>query len=200
MTATTPHRTARAIALCIAASVLLTGLDLGSKAWAEETLSSARRGLPPAVCAQPDDGALRTQRIPTETIVIVDDVVELSYAENCFAAFGLLHQAPSIARRVVFGLAAIVASLALLWLFAQGRGGAAFAVSVPLIVAGALGNFFDRAVYGYVVDFIHVHYEHPILWMDRFDYPTFNVADITIFIGVALLLIDGMRRPTPAAP
>jgi signal peptidase II len=48
----------------------------------------------------------------------------------------------------------------------------------------------DRFRLGYVVDFIHFHIP------DVLDYPTFNVADSTITVGVALLLIDGMRRPS----
>ncbi len=53
------------------------------------------------------------------------------------------------------------------------------------------------------MDFIHVHHDGPILCMDRFDYPTFNVADIVIFIGVVLLVLDGMRPrrgPTDSRP
>lgn len=189
-----------AIGACIAVAVLLTGADLWSKSWAEGALSHERAGDPPEVCAFDDEGFVRYQRLPGDSITLVDDVFELEYAENCGAAFGLLRQAPGPVRRVVFGIAAIAATIVLLWLFAQGRGGPYFAASVPLIISGALGNFFDRAVFGYVVDFIHFHYEHPILWMDRFDYPTFNVADIAITIGVILLLIDGMRPEAAAGP
>lgn len=183
-----------AVAICVVAAAALTFADLASKSWAEEALSHARLGDPPEVCAMDESGFVRYQRIPSDTIAMVDDVFELEYAENCGAAFGLLRQAPTIVRRVVFGLAAIAATGVLLWLFWQGRGGPYFAVSVPLVISGALGNFHDRFMNGYVVDFIHFHYEHPILWMDRFDYPTFNVADIAITIGVILLLIDGVRQ------
>jgi signal peptidase II len=58
-------------------------------------------------------------------------------------------------------------------------------------LSGALGNLSDRVRHGFVVDFIQVD---PKL----FEYPTFNVADIAITIGVALLLIDGMKKPDPA--
>lgn len=194
------RRSNRAVVICVIAAAALTAADLASKAWAEGALSHARLGDPPDVCAMDDSGFVRYQRIPSDTISLVDDVFELEYAENCGAAFGLLRQAPTIVRRVVFGLAAIAATCVLLWLFAQGRGGPYFAVSVPLVISGALGNFHDRFMNGYVVDFIHFHYEHPILWMDRFDYPTFNVADIAITVGVILLLVDGMRQEKPAAP
>jgi signal peptidase II len=189
-----PRRSNRAIAFCVGAAVLLVAADLGSKSWAEGALSRARMGDAPEVCATDDQGFVRYQRIPSDSISLVSDTFELEYAENCGAAFGLLRQAPTIVRRVVFGIAAIAATCVLLWLFVQGRGGPYFAASVPLVISGAIGNFFDRFLYGYVVDFIHFHYEHPILWMERFDYPTFNVADIAITIGVVLLLIDGMKQ------
>jgi signal peptidase II len=178
----------------VLAAVALTAADLWSKSWAEGALSHARLGDPPEVCAFDEDGFVRYQRLPGDTISLVSDVFELEYAENCGAAFGLLRQAPTIVRRVVFGIAAVAATAVLLYLFVMGRGGPYFAASVPLVISGAIGNFFDRFLYGYVVDFIHFHYEHPILWMDRFDYPTFNVADIAITVGVVLLLIDGMRN------
>ncbi len=204
----TQRRTTAAIVACVLAATALTAADLWSKSWAEGALSHARAGDPPDVCATDDRDFILYQRIPADTISIVDDVLELEYAENCGAAFGLLRQAPTLVRRLVFGIAAVAATIVLLWMFIQGRGGPYFAISVPLVISGAIGNFFDRFLYGYVVDFIHFHYEHPILWMDRFDYPTFNVADIAITIGVILLLIDGVGsrqedakpKPAPAEP
>ena len=55
------------------------------------------------------------------------------------------------------------------------------ALRVPLIIAGAVGNFVDRVRLGYVVDFVRFHLD------DRWAYPTFNVADAWITIGVALV-------------
>jgi signal peptidase II len=187
------RRGERAIALCVGVALLLLALDLGSKAWAEEALSTARGGESPEVCSVDDHGLVRYQRLTGPPVSLVDDVLELQYAENCFAAFGLFHQAPVLARRVIFGLAALIAVALLMALFVRGSGGPYFAASVPLVIAGALGNFWGRASSGYVVDFLHFHYERPILWMHRFDYPNFNVADITIAIGVALMLFDGLR-------
>ncbi|MDW8247267.1 MAG: signal peptidase II, partial [Sandaracinaceae bacterium] len=114
---------------------------------------------------------------------------------NCGAAFGLLRNAPEGLRKGVFGIAAVLAVGMLLYLFIQGRGGPLFAWSVPLVASGALGNLIDRIRYGYVVDFIHVFYEP---W--NFDYPTFNVADILITIGVILLMIDSFRSEPQASP
>ena len=68
--------------------------------------------------------------------------------------------------------------------------------SVPLIVAGAIGNLADRIHRGYVVDFIRFHVHN------QWEWPTFNVADMWISIGVTMLMIDGIlegRREKRAA-
>ena len=52
-----------------------------------------------------------------------------------------------------------------------------------ILLSGALGNLLDRAQYGYVIDFIDVHYQN-------YYWPVFNVADSLIFIGVILLIFE----------
>ena len=52
-----------------------------------------------------------------------------------------------------------------------------------LIFGGAIGNLIDRVQIGYVIDFIDWHY-------NGYHWPTFNVADISISVGVGLLIID----------
>lgn len=194
-----PPRTRAALAAAIACAIALTAIDLGTKTWAENTLAREREGERPALCVADEDGFIRTQRVRRLPVVLIEDVFAFEYAENCGAAFGLLRAAPSIVRVVVFGLAATLACVALFYMFAKGRGGAYFAVAVPFVVSGALGNFIDRMRYGYVVDFIHVHYR------EAFDYPTFNVADITITIGVICWVIDAIQESRkeaalPASP
>ncbi len=179
----TQRRSNKAIALCVAGTLALLGADFASKVWATDTLSEERIGTPPPVCA--GDGM---QRMHRPGIVLVDGYLELQYAENCGAAFGLLREADDTVRRGIFGIAAAAAAIALMWMFVTGRGGKLFAWSVPFVVSGALGNLIDRVRNGYVVDFIRFHVH------DKFEYPTFNVADITIVVGVALLVIDGMRN------
>jgi len=55
-----------------------------------------------------------------------------------------------------------------------------------ILLAGAVGNLIDRALYGAVIDFIDLHY-------GGFYWPVFNLADSFIFIGVALLLFEGRQ-------
>ena len=187
-------RTRMAVALCLLGTGALLAADLGSKAWALDELSTERLSEPPPVCQPDESGYMRPLRLNArEPFVLVEDHMELRYAENCGAAFGLLRTAPPIARHAVFGTAAIAATLALLWMFATGRGGSAFAWSVPFIVSGALGNLVDRFRLGYVVDFIRVYWETELPWVGT-QWPTFNIADVTITIGIVLLLIDGHRQ------
>ena len=65
------------------------------------------------------------------------------------------------------------------------------AAGLALILGGALGNVIDRVQWGYVVDFIHVHYE-------RWYFPAFNVADSAITVGAALLILDALLAPKPS--
>lgn len=160
-------------------------MDLGSKQWALERLSQPSSRASDPVCEPNEFGRTEAQRTQSSPVVLIDGLLEFRYAENCGAAFGFMRDMPSPVRKGVFYVAAAGAVVLLLWMFVAGRGGTLFAVSVPLIVAGAIGNFVDRVNLGYVVDFVRFHIN------DRWAYPTFNVADAWITIGVALILIEG---------
>ena len=178
-------RSTKALLVCLAAVAVLTAMDLGSKHWALDRLSQpSSRGSDP-VCEPDTFGRITPQRAQTQPVVLVEGYLEFRYAENCGAAFGFMRDMPSIVRKGVFYVAAAGAVLLLLWMFVTGRGGTLFALSVPLIIAGAVGNFVDRVRLGYVVDFVRFHLN------DRWAYPTFNVADVWITVGVAFILIEG---------
>ena len=182
----------QALALCVVATVFCTALDLWTKDWAVDKLSKAQQFEVPAACTPNERGHQYPQRARGDSIELVSNYLELRYAENCGAAFGLLDEAPRWVRVGVFMSAGTLAVVALFVMFWRGSGGPLFAWSVPLVVSGALGNMIDRVRLGYVVDFIHFHIH------ESFEWPTFNVADSTITVGVALLLLDGMRRVEPA--
>jgi signal peptidase II len=63
-------------------------------------------------------------------------------------------------------------------------------VALSLILAGALGNLYDRVLYGYVIDFIEVYYR-------TYRWPSFNVADSAITTGVGLLVLQIFRKDIP---
>ena len=57
------------------------------------------------------------------------------------------------------------------------------AVSLSLILGGALGNAIDRVVHGYVIDFVDFH-------LGTWHYPAFNVADCAIVLGAIFMVLD----------
>ncbi len=64
-------------------------------------------------------------------------------------------------------------------------------LALSITMGGILGNFLDRIAHRFVVDFIEFHIR------DSFYWPTFNLADTAISIGIALLLLDTVKNPEP---
>ena len=107
----------------------------------------------------------------------------LTLQHNTGAAFSFLSNAGGW-QRYFFTLVAIGISAALVvWMYVLPRGQWLLALSLGLILGGALGNVWDRMVLGYVVDFISVHYS------ERY-FPAFNLADSAISVGAACMLFD----------
>jgi signal peptidase II len=177
--------------------VLLTAVDLGTKELALRNLSAPRPPQERSAVCQPDDrGRIAYQREPEGPRPLIEGVLNLQYAENCGAAFSMLRTAPAWLRVIVFGTVSIGAAFLLISMFMRGAGGPLFASAVPLILSGAAGNNLgDRPRHGFVVDFLQVN-------PDLFTYPIFNVADIWIVVGAALMLLDGFLKPrrAPANP
>jgi len=186
------RRTTQALLVCLVATAVLTAADLWSKDWAQAELSRERTAGTHAVCEPDAQGYYSMQRLRSGSVVLIDGYLEFRYAENCGAAFGMLNESPKWVRVAVFMSAGAIAVGALLFMFISGTGGQLFAWSVPLIVSGALGNLIDRVRLGYVVDFVRFHLQ------EGWEWPTFNFADATITVGVALLLLDGLLSREPA--
>ncbi len=84
----------------------------------------------------------------------------------------------------LIALAGVIVAWLLIWLWrAPDR---LTAAALGLIIGGALGNGIDRAVFGAVVDFVHLHF-------GSFSWYIFNVADAAIVVGVAGLLYESFR-------
>lgn len=133
------------------------------------------------------------------SLPFVDDIVRITYIENPGIAFGI--NIPGF--KVVFAVFSIVASVAILWYLKHNleRLRTGERVALALILGGAVGNLIDRVFYGIiyheqplfygrVVDFVDFGYQRN--W-----FPVFNVADSSVTIGVALLILILMRhKPT----
>ncbi len=191
----TPRGT-KAIILATIVCAVWVAADLGSKAWAIENLSVARVTPLEQVCA-PDRVGYAQARIARADmdVHLIEGTLRFHYAENCGAAFGIMNRWPIFWKNAVFLGVALLAMGALAYMFRTGRGGRWLAYSVPLVISGAIGNVVDRIRYGYVVDFIDFYGETPEWLADHihgpyWHYPTFNVADVAITLGVVFLIID----------
>lgn len=114
----------------------------------------------------------------------LSSVLDIVLVWNRGISYGLFQQETAIGR---WGLAAItvIAVVALgVWL-ARTRHWLS-ALSLGLIIGGAIGNGIDRIVYGAVVDFVHFH-------VGSFSWYVFNIADVAIVAGAVGLVLDSLR-------
>ena len=110
----------------------------------------------------------------------------ITLAHNEGAAFSFLSDAGGWQRWFFIVLAIGVSIVLVVWLTRLAAHHIWTAVSVTLILGGAVGNVWDRIQYGYVVDFIQVYY-------DQWYWPAFNIADSAICVGAVMLLIESFR-------
>lgn len=121
-------------------------------------------------------------------IVVIDGFFQLIYAENPGAAWSFLATANEHFRQLFFGLVALVASIVILVVVVRLDAQQRLAlVAFSSILGGAIGNFIDRMRFNFVIDFIdnYVGTKH---------WPTYNVADIAITVGVGLLLYEMLLK------
>jgi len=154
--------------------------DIGTKVWAEITL--LHRASHP--------------------IVLIEDHLNLTLAYNPGGAWGFAQDASEQLRKPFF----VLVSMAAIWFIFSlyGRlapGQRALKWGLPLVLGGALGNLADRLTRSQVIDFIDYRAEW-IRWMNAQigrvsngwsvtdHWPTFNVADIAICVGVGLMAVD----------
>lgn len=115
------------------------------------------------------------------------------YAENPGAAWSILATAPEKFRAVFFMVVSLVAIVLIAMYYARlASNQKMLRVALALVMGGAIGNLIDRMIRSYVIDFIDWHLNDPN-WMTRWHWPTFNVADTGISIGVALIALDTIR-------
>ena len=121
-----------------------------------------------------------------ESIPTVPGVLSLTYTKNDGGAFGILGGQSVV---LLLGSAAAVAFV--LWMLLKGPPARATAAACGLILGGAAGNLIDRLGAGRVTDFFDLEF-----WPLR-QWPVFNVADIAIVLGVAVLFLAALRPEGP---
>jgi len=123
-----------------------------------------------------------------ETIVLTS-FFNLVMVWNYGVSFGMLSEPGSDVRYFLMGVALVIVMMMSFWLYhATSRWVAA---AIGLVIGGAIGNVIDRIRFGAVADFFDFHL-YGVHW------PAFNIADASIFLGVALLIWDSVvHRPPP---
>lgn len=113
-----------------------------------------------------------------DPITIIEDIFELHYLENTGAAFGMLQD-----QILLFVIITVITILAILYLYSKipyEKHYTPLRYILIFIIAGAIGNFIDRVVNSYVVDF---------LYFKLIDFPIFNVADCYVSVSAVFLVI-----------
>ena len=87
----------------------------------------------------------------------------------------------------LFAAIAIIASVVISLLIKKNENKSLFCAALALILGGALGNLYDRLVYGQVVDFLDFH-------AAGWHWPAFNVADSAITVGAAILILESFLQ------
>ena len=122
-------------------------------------------------------------------IVIVPGYFDLQYARNPGAAFSFLADSDSPLRKPFFVVVALLAVGVMLWILRGATLQQQLLIwALSLICGGAIGNLIDRLRLDYVIDFIVWK------WTDEYRWPTFNLADSFIVVGVGLMAIEMIRE------
>ncbi|MGB6977287.1 MAG: signal peptidase II [Gammaproteobacteria bacterium] len=112
---------------------------------------------------------------------------DLTLRYNTGAAFNFLAQAGAWAPWFLGTIALLVSLTIIFTLYRLPRDQRWVAIALSLILGGALGNLLDRFYHGYVIDFL-------LLYVGQWQWPAFNVADSSICIGAAMLIIAVLRK------
>ncbi len=119
-----------------------------------------------------------------DPVPVVEPFLNWTLAYNYGAAFSFLADAGGWQKWFFSGLALIMSIFLIGYLIKAPRQAKLLSVGLALVLGGAIGNLIDRLLHGHVIDFIHIHNA------DVWHYPIFNIADMSISIGVALIIID----------
>ena len=116
-----------------------------------------------------------------EPIPFLNNYFELHYSQNTGMAFSLLQDRP----RFLLVLISVILLTLIYYIFKEKK----LRLGIALILAGGLGNLLDRLIHGYVIDFIN-----PLF----VNFAIFNIADISLNIGMFLLFIDWIITSFPS--
>lgn len=192
-------RCARCWALLVVITLAGLAADLGSKAWAFRTVAGE-----PVELTYEEIVGNPSYRLPWHQGVraLPADLLDFRLVLNHGAVFGLGQQRRPVF--IAFTAVAVVAAVGVFGWWTTSRATWAH-VGIALVLAGGLGNLFDRLAFGAVRDFLHMtprwHLPLGLRWPGGNDelFPwVFNVADMLLLAGMALLLFTANRPAAPA--
>lgn len=144
-------------------AVLTAIADQVTKIWARATLPTTEQGY----------------GIP---VSVIENFWDWRLSHNPGSAFGLF--GGTSGARVFLSIIGVIAVIAIVWMLVKAREDQKrLIVALGLVAGGAVGNLIDRIAFGVVTDFVVWRY-HDTEW------PTFNIADVALVVGVGLLFID----------
>ena len=124
--------------------------------------------------------------LPKIQMVKVLPLFNLQWVENRGVSFGMLSADGDLGRWALVALTSMIAIGLGIWLKSvQTR---LLAIAIGLVIGGALGNIYDRIVFGYVADFLQ-------FYVGNWSFAVFNVADSCITVGAVLLVWDSFFGP-----
>ncbi len=136
--------------------------------------------------------------LATEPYYVLRPVWRMNYVENPGAAWGLFRGLSATFRNAFFTLVSLGAVAFILHYYRKLRDDQRFLqIALAFVLAGAVGNFIDRVARRYVIDFVEWY------WWNRPDirWPTFNLADSLIVVGVAMLILHpGPQKSAAVSP
>ena len=125
-----------------------------------------------------------------ESKTIIPGVFDLTHTRNTGVAFGLFANSDSPWVPYILTLTAATALIAILvYSLRHPVENWKLQLGLMLVLGGAAGNLYDRINYGYVIDFLDVFY-------GTYHWPTFNIADSSITIGIGFLLLEVLHKPS----
>ena len=130
---------------------------------------------------------------PSRPVPLIANILEIQTSYNKGALWGFGGSMPYSS--LIFASLSFVAALAICyWLFVRGAcSDIKLTAALGLIMAGAIGNCYDRIVFGQVRDFVHFHVD-----AINFDCAIFNFADNMLVIGAVALMLLALRSDSPA--
>ncbi len=178
--------------ILITLSLFIVVADQITKFWAVDDLTRAFENANAVTFTEKVDAYfglrdLERQRKPP--VVILDDYWQHRYVENPGAAWGSFRGIPEDLRVPFFYVISIGAVVFIFFYYRKlDERQRLLQVALALVLGGAIGNFLDRLIHGYVVDFIDWHWRND----PNLHWPTFNVADIGISVGVSLMILEAL--------